>query len=161
MTIKSVRMLIAIVAVLGGGLFLTLPAGGADGPAAAFVGDWCNRDFDTRGITRVRIYLDEGKIMVHMWGRCHPMECDWGETVATITPEDKRTLALTWEQGFATSVQKLILQEDGTLWLSGDRSYKTPNRPPLKETGVYEKGLEHNWSDPGVKPAPPKPEVKK
>ncbi len=136
--------LVIIVAVLGS-LFSTTLARSAD--SEAFVGDWCNKDFNSRGNTRIRIYLDGEKLMVHMWGRCHPTECDWGETTATIVPEDKKSISVTWNQGFAVSTQKLTLQEDGGLKLSGTRTYKDTKRPAMKEGGDFAKGLKHDWSD--------------
>lgn len=145
MKTSSPRVLMLLAAVLGG-LLLALTVQAADHPTTPFVGDWCNRDFNTREVTRVHIYLRGGNVMVHMWGRCHPNECDWGETTASFAPGDKRTLLVKWDQGFATSTQRLTLQPDGSLQLSGERSYRD-KRSPRKESGVYEKGLAHDWSD--------------
>ena len=52
---------------------------GGNTPASIFAGEWTNEDFKTRGETRINIHLDGSRIVVHMWGRCHPKECDWGE----------------------------------------------------------------------------------
>ncbi len=137
--------ILIFLTVLLGSLFFTGPSRGA--APAAFVGEWCNKDFNTRANTRIRIYLDGQNLRVHMWGRCHPEECDWGETTATLSPDDSNTLLLTWSQGFATSTQKLTLQKDGSLTLSGTRTYKDKKRPAMKESGDFINGLQHDWRD--------------
>jgi hypothetical protein len=145
MRASPAKPLIIIVATLVS-LFSASVAMSAD--PAAFVGEWCNKDFNTRGNTRIRIYLDGEKLMVHMWGRCHPTECDWGETTATIVPEDKKSITVTWNQGLAVSNQQLTIQEDGSLKLSGNRNYKDITRQAMKEDGTFVKGINHDWSDP-------------
>jgi len=47
-----------------------LPVIGQTPEASSFVGDWTNKDFNTRGITRVQIRLDGSRIIAHVWGRC-------------------------------------------------------------------------------------------
>ena len=39
-----------------------------------FVGNFVATDPNTNGITRLTV--SEGQI--HIWGRCHPRDCDWG-----------------------------------------------------------------------------------
>jgi hypothetical protein len=55
-------------------------------PASAdigqFLGEWHNIDPNTRGIVRILITEGDGAIKVHVWGRCHPEPCDWGEAPA-------------------------------------------------------------------------------
>src|SRR4051794_17434350 len=53
-----------------------------------FGGIWKNTDPDTRGITKVQIRLDNDKAFVRTWGRCHPSDCDWGETSASLFAPD-------------------------------------------------------------------------
>jgi hypothetical protein len=44
-----------------------------------YVGEWRNEDQQTRGITRVEISIHESTLAIHLWGRCHPTDCDQGE----------------------------------------------------------------------------------
>lgn len=48
-----------------------------------YLGDWRNRDPNTRGITRLWIHKEGSILQVQVWGSCHPADCDWGTTVAT------------------------------------------------------------------------------
>ena len=55
----------------------------AAAPAAAAVGDffgsWYASAPDTRGIARIDVRRLDDQILVHVWGRCHPVDCDWGQ----------------------------------------------------------------------------------
>lgn len=114
-----------------------------------FVGAWCNKDFNTGSITRILIYIDGKDLKVHMWGRCHPTECDWGEATATAVPNDGNSIAITWNKGFKISKQTLTLEVDGTLHLKDNTVY-TDNSGRLPRTfqDVFVNGLKHDWSDP-------------
>lgn len=91
---RPASILAIFFAILGN--FISSPtAKSADSMLEAFTGQWCNKDFETRGNTRIRIHLDGEKLVVHMWGRCHPSECDWGDAVATLAPDDKRSILVT------------------------------------------------------------------
>ncbi|WP_171984639.1 hypothetical protein [Hydrogenophaga sp. A37] len=52
----------------------------------AWVGPWENADPATRGMTRLLIgqRVDGGWFM-HGFGKCHPSDCDWGETTAMLS----------------------------------------------------------------------------
>jgi len=134
---------------LGFLLLAQLPVIGQNSPASGFVGEWANKDFNTRDITRIHIRLKNSRVTVHMWGRCHPQECDWGDTTATVSDQ---ALSLTWKQAFAVKTQELTLLADGSLQLtehchftddSGRKDYD------IKDT--FAKGLVHDWSDPPSK----------
>jgi hypothetical protein len=114
-----------------------------------FVGEWCNRDFATGSITRVHIRMEGKKLRVHMWGRCHPKECDWGEAVARPSAGDGNVIEVQWNRGFAIKKQKLTLNVDGTLGLVTNTVYTDhSDRQPQTSVGAYVKGLKHDWSDP-------------
>jgi hypothetical protein len=138
-----------------------MPATGQDSPSAGFVGEWCNKDFVTRGNTRIHVQSDGTKLMVHMWGRCHPAECDLGETAAFQDPKDNST-SVTWKTDYSVTAQKLTLLADGNLELSGHRHYTdSSGRADFDSKDIFVKGLVHDWSDnatgsPPV-PAPPVP----
>ncbi len=115
--------------------------------ATDFIGKWCNKDFFTGGITRVHIRWVENNLRIHMWGRCHPTECDWGEESATIQ-EDGKLLIVEWHRSFVIKTQKLQLQPDGTLEVSTYSHYiDNSRREDRNRTDLFEKGLVHDWSD--------------
>lgn len=39
------------------------------------VGDFIEANANTRGITRLTLSADD---QIHVWGKCHPSDCDWG-----------------------------------------------------------------------------------
>jgi hypothetical protein len=115
-------------------------------PVSRFVGKWTNKDFETPGVTRIEIRLDDSGVVVHMWGRCHPKECDWGET--TAIPKD-RVLSLKWDQKFCAKTQQLKLVSDKSLQLT-THCHFTDNsgRRDYDSREVFAKGLVHDWNDP-------------
>lgn len=134
-----------ILCALGLLMFALLPLIGQPPEAPSFVGDWTNKDFQTRGITRVQIRLDGTNVIAHVWGRCHPTECDWGDATATSKGQ---TLSLTWNQGFAAKMQELTLLADGSLQVVGHCHFTdSSGRKDSDSTDVFAKGLVHDWSD--------------
>ena len=56
---------------------------GLAAPAAAdvsqLIGNWVNQDNDTSGVTRVVVtHAGPDRVNVHVFGQCHPSDCDWG-----------------------------------------------------------------------------------
>jgi thiol-disulfide isomerase/thioredoxin len=43
---------------------------------------WLNQNRETRSMTQVIIRQEQSRILVHAWGACHPVDCDWGEVEA-------------------------------------------------------------------------------
>ena len=41
-----------------------------------YLGEWRNRDPNTRGITRVSLHKNGPVLQAQVWGRCHPTDCD-------------------------------------------------------------------------------------
>jgi hypothetical protein len=124
-----------------------IPAKGQDSALAGFVGEWCNKDFATRGNTRIHVRSDGTRFMVHMWGRCHPAECDLGETAAFQDPKDNSTW-VSWKTGFSVKAQKLTLLADGNLELAGHTHYTdSSGRADRDSKEIFVKGLVHDWSD--------------
>jgi len=78
------------------------------------VGSWVNQNPGTRGITQAVIQRESSDLLVHVWGKCHPVDCDWGETKITSWNTLPRA---TYDQGFVTSGIQLIPQPDGRLLL--------------------------------------------
>jgi hypothetical protein len=130
-------------------MFALLPVIGQSSEASSFVGDWVNKDFQTRSITRVQIRLEGSNVIAHVWGKCHPKECDWGDATATAKGQ---TLTLTWKQGFAVETQELTVLADGSLQLIGHRHFTdNSGREDYDSKDILAKGLVHDWSDPAPK----------
>ncbi|MEI8102435.1 MAG: caspase domain-containing protein [Chlorobium sp.] len=114
-----------------------------DVPPAAyvdrFVGRWTNENPNTSGITRVEIESRLGKVSVHMWGKCHPNDCDWG-TTNSIEDNNDGILAVTWTMKFKTDKQQLSILENGNLRVSG-RTHFTDNsgRPDYDSTHYFKR----------------------
>jgi hypothetical protein len=130
-------------------MFALLPVIGQTPEASSFVGDWTNKDFKTRDITRVQIRLDGNSVIAHVWGRCHPKECDWGDATASAKGQ---TLSLTWNPGFAVTTQALTLLADGSLQVTGHTHFTdSSGRKDSDSKDIFAKGLVHDWSDPAPK----------
>lgn len=43
-----------------------------------YLANWKNIDANTGGITRIEITKSGNNVFVHVWGKCHPEDCDWG-----------------------------------------------------------------------------------
>jgi len=78
-----------------------------------FVGTWKNVDLNTRGITTLKIKADGPDVIVHVWGKCHPKDCDWGENTAHAYGPNASSNIMTNAQAiiarFKTSFSETIL----------------------------------------------------
>lgn len=55
------------------------------GPANAMAGTWTNpTGLGTNGVTRLQISAAGDQLTIHAWGKCEPVDCDWGEKSATL-----------------------------------------------------------------------------
>lgn len=94
-------------AVLGAGAILAaaLSAGPAGADTADFLGTWRNSPADASGIARIVVSPLEGaKATIHLYGRCQPVECDWGTQPARAYADDPdskdvRSLAADFDAG--------------------------------------------------------------
>lgn len=109
----AIFILLLVVITVFAGCGGTTP-GGSD-----FYGFWVNEDTDTQGIIKVDIQKIGDIIYVHMWGKCHPTDCDWGIETTDIFDATDGILNLTWEFDFAIETQELILLQDGRLKVIG------------------------------------------
>jgi hypothetical protein len=87
--------------------------------AEKFVGYWVNEDEDTANITKVDITIAGDTIIIHMWGKCYPTDCDWGYETTDISDAADGILNITWDFDFATETQELIVLSDGRLNVAG------------------------------------------
>lgn len=90
-------------------------------PAENYIGYWKNEDSHTRDVTRFSIASLQDKLLVHAWGACMPMDCDWHEAVATdINPH---LILVPWNQGFCIRKWELSLEADGRMKMSEHTHY--------------------------------------
>jgi hypothetical protein len=104
-------------------------------------GRWTNADPNTRSITRVTLrFVCQDQVLngqpfppgppwyVHLWGRCHPTDCDWGEVGAT---QSGGTIHAFYDQGFARRDVwiHMSLFRPGQLWVAIHTDFADPSRP--------------------------------
>lgn len=126
----------------------------ADGLMASCVlppepGDWINTDPNTRSITRIKLrFVCQDQILngqpyppgppyyIHLHGRCHPSDCDWGEVGANRIPAGH--IYGYYDQGFAKRYvyAKMSMYRPGQLWVYVYTDFVDPGR---KDYAV------HNW----------------
>jgi hypothetical protein len=112
-------------------------------------GSWTNTDPATRSLTRVvlrftcqdqvlngQLYPPGPPWHVHLWGKCYPTDCDWGETGATRLSTGH--IYGTYDQGFAKRYvyARMSQYRPGQLWVYVWTDFTDPNR---QDYGV------HNW----------------
>lgn len=106
-------------------LLLSATANSQDLAAAPFLGEWINKDSETRGITRVSLKMANTGMMAQMWGKCQPSDCDWGLVRATpeAPDQDGPSFKVIWEHGFKAVIQTLRIDDDGRLRVSSVTHY--------------------------------------
>lgn len=92
-----------------------------------FDGNWVNVDENTRGLTAIRIETDGEIVKVRAFGRCHPMDCDWGwvdalaytsDGVGADVAETASAVVATYQRGISTT--RLIMKFSSPTELSVD-----------------------------------------
>ncbi len=102
---------------------------------AMLTGEWLNQNPKTLSITRVEIATAGGQIRVHMWGKCHPADCDWGEARAESSAGPLR---VSWNHGFAIVEQELVMRQDGALQITSHTHVTDQSgRPDTAETEYF------------------------
>ena len=82
-------------------------------------GTWVN-EHETGGITRVNVRKDGARTIVHAWGSCVPIDCDWGETDADLW---KGVPVAIWKHGFATAQMQIIPLPDGRIIVADEAEF--------------------------------------
>ena len=90
-------------------------------PSDKLTGSWVNADLDTSGMTEVVVRQDGGRIFVHVWGRCTPSDCDWGETSADTW---NGYLIANYDHGWSMARLQLIPLPDGRLLVAHTTEYR-------------------------------------
>lgn len=112
-------------------------------------GNWQNTDSNTRSLTQMRLrFVCQDQILngepyppgppwyVHVFGKCHPTDCDWGEVGAQELGTGH--MYAFYDQGFAKRYvyAKMSQYRPGQLWVYTWTDFTDPNRP---DYGI------HNW----------------
>lgn len=114
-------------------LSLSLPAL-ADAPdyTTEWSGTWVNQNSNTSGITRfVLVPNGSHKFKVHVYGKCHPTDCDWGTTeMITYARQDGYYFYGTanYAQGFKNTALIFTLAEGPVVLESFNQFLDNSNR---------------------------------
>ena len=87
--------------------------------ATGFLGYWTNENSSTGGITHVDMRINGGDLVVHMWGKCHPVDCDMGELSTPVTNAEDGVVSLYWVKSFKNEDQELSVLNGGRLRVKG------------------------------------------
>jgi cytochrome c biogenesis protein CcmG, thiol:disulfide interchange protein DsbE len=86
----------------------------------SLTGSWTNVSSETSGVTQVVVRHENNRTIVHVWGSCHPIDCDWGEVDADLWNGIPMAI---WKQGFSTVRMQLIPQPDDRMLLAYRSEY--------------------------------------
>ena len=121
---------------------------GAGTPAQALCiqpdeeGNWTNTDPNTRSITRIDLrFICQDVILngepyppgppwyIHVWGKCHPTDCNWGEVGAQWLSAGDFVYGF-YDQGFAKRYvyAKMSAYRPGQLWVWMYTDFTDPGR---------------------------------
>lgn len=115
-------------------------------------GSWVNADANTNSITRIELrFVCQDQILngepyppgppwyIHVFGKCHPTDCDWGEVGAQRLSTDH--IYGSYDQGFAKRYvyARMSQYRPGQLWVYIYTDFTDPNRPDYDV---------HNWFTP-------------
>ena len=125
-------------------------------------GKWVNNDAATRGITRIEVNFSCNDVVLcgvdengnvhcstpgapyrlHLWGKCHPSDCDWGP----VDGNDRMIGSTKWiysyyDHGFARRYVYLkpSVIHPGNLFLWMYTNFTDPGRTDYVFTGWYHK----------------------
>jgi hypothetical protein len=147
---KGIRLAWALVLVLVIGA-VALPPRPANGLCLQpkEEGKWRNADPSTRSLTHIELrFVCQDQILngqlyppgppwyVHIFGKCHPSDCDWGEVGAQQLPTGH--IYAVYDQGFAKRYvyARMSQYRPGQLWVYMYTDFTDPNRPDYEV---------HNW----------------
>ena len=100
--------------------------------AESFRGIWNNINSRTRDVTKI-VIRRSGKVMyVHVWGKCHPADCDWGEKQGVI---EGQRLKVSWPWSGGDRDMTLYLA-DQQLKIDTINVYHD-NRRPRRSTATF------------------------
>ena len=115
----------------------------------AEMGDWVNTDPNTRSITRVHVdFVCQDVVLngqvgpsyyVHLYGKCSPTDCDWGQVPARRLQSGQ--IYATYDQGFAKRSVWLAMSKyrSGQLWVEIKTDFTDPGRAGYESQDWFRK----------------------
>ncbi|MDM0053814.1 hypothetical protein [Variovorax sp. J22R115] len=116
-------------------------------------GNWVNSDPNTPSLTRAVLrFTCQDQVLngqpyppgppwhMHLWGKCHPTDCDWGEVGAeNVTIGSRTYVRATFNQGFATRhvYADMSLFRTGQLWIWMWTDFSDPGRPDYESQNWF------------------------
>jgi hypothetical protein len=115
-------------------------------------GSWRNVDDDTRSLTRIDLrFTCQDLILngqpyppgppwhVHVWGKCHPTDCDWSEVGAQRLGSG--FVYATYDHGFAKRYvyARMSTVYPGRLWVWMWTDFTDPGRPDYSSSNYFER----------------------
>jgi hypothetical protein len=112
-------------------------------------GNWRNADAATQSLTRIQLrFTCQDQILngepyppgppwhIHVFGKCHPTDCDWGEVGAERLGSGH--IFGRYDQGYARRYvyARMSQYRPGQLWVYTWTNFTDPNRPDYGS---------HNW----------------
>lgn len=108
-------------------------------------GSWVNADPNTRSLTRAELrFTCQDQVLngqlhppgppwhMHLWGKCHPTDCDWSQVGANSVTSGGRTFVhAVYDQGFARRYVYADMSRfrRGQLWIWMWTDFTDPGRP--------------------------------
>jgi peroxiredoxin/outer membrane lipoprotein-sorting protein len=84
-------------------------------PTTQLVGSWINQDPSTSGVTEIAFtYNNNAVLQVHVWGKCEPVDCDWGLSEIQLSNGVARAVS---DEGFSSTTMEFVLLPDQRLLL--------------------------------------------
>src|SRR3712207_1722848 len=115
-------------------------------------GNWVNANPNTNSLTRIQLrFVCQDQVLngqpyppgppwyVHVFGKCHPTDCDWGEVGATKLSSGH--IYAVYDQGFAKRYvyAKMSQYRPGQLWVHTRTDFVDPNRPDYEMQNWFER----------------------
>jgi len=148
------RLLCSCLAAL---LLLLITATCSSASIDQFAGSWNNVDPNTSGITKIEIAASGTSAQVHVWGRCHPSDCDWGtvkaQAFASSVSSDLAgadTLIAVFDSGFSETTLVMELSGNTLIVDSYDRFTDGSGRSNYLANYKFQKAPAQSEPTPGA-----------
>jgi hypothetical protein len=114
-----------------------------------FHGNWKNIDTKTGGITRVNIRITGQNIVLQVWGKCSPRDCDWGRvpayaytsSVSGDIAANTEALSASFNNGFSEVILIMKLQSNNRLVIETFTLFKDKSgRNHYQSVSTFERG---------------------
>jgi len=111
-------------------------------------GQWVSVDPATRGLTKASVtvgccdQVQNGVPVcsppdsVHLFGRCHPTDCDWGTITGHLQSSNGRRLTAVYNQGFAKRTVQIDNLANGELRVRVFTDFVDPHRRDYNLTEI-------------------------